>query len=105
MKVIFNDDQKSLTIETPAGYKVVLDEDAQSILMEDQHGNKIELNSDGILIESPSKIEIKASQDLNLEGLNVNAKANAQYKAEGSAGAELSSSGSTTVKGSIVQIN
>ena len=40
-----------------------------------------------------------------MEGTNVNVKASAQLKAEGSAGAELSSSAVTEVKGSMVNIN
>jgi hypothetical protein len=63
------------------------------------------MNSDGISLESAADVTIKASGDCNLEGININAKANVGFKAEGSATAEISSSGSTTVKGSIVQIN
>jgi Rhs element Vgr protein len=105
MKVIFDDDKKSIKIETPAGNKIILDEDEGAITLEDQNANKVIMNSDGITIESPGKIEIKASQDLSMEGMNIDGKANMQFKAEGSAGAELSSSGSTTIKGSMVQIN
>ena len=42
---------------------------------------------------------------VNIEGTNVNLTASAQLKAEGSAGAEVSSGGTTDVKGSLVQIN
>ena len=105
IKILFDDDKKIVTIQTPAGNKVVLDDDSKSCLLLDEHQNKIEMTKDGILIESLGKIEIKAKKDLEMEGLNVNAKANMQFNAEGSAGAELSSSGSTTVKGSMVQIN
>jgi len=48
---------------------------------------------------------IKATGDVDIEGTNVNIKANAQMKAEGSAGAEVSSGGMTEVKGSLVKIN
>jgi hypothetical protein len=63
------------------------------------------MNSDGIKIESNGKIEIKAAQDLTIEGMNVSIKANAQLKGEGSAGAEISSSAVAVLKGSLVQIN
>ena len=73
--------------------------------LEDENGNKIQMNSDGIEIESIGDINISAQGDVNIEGINVNAKANAQFTAEGSAGAELSAGGQTVVKGAIVQIN
>ena len=48
---------------------------------------------------------IKASGDVNIEGVNVTNSANAQFKAEGSAGAEVSTGATAVLKGSIVQIN
>lgn len=105
MKVLFDDDKVSLTLETPGGYKVVLDEDAGTLTLEDGNGNKMEMSSSGITIESGKDINIKASGDVNIEGVNGNFKASAQFKAEGSAGAEISSGATMVVKGSIVQIN
>ncbi|MDH3974151.1 MAG: type VI secretion system tip protein VgrG [Deltaproteobacteria bacterium] len=105
MKVIFNDDEISLTIETPNGNKIVLSDDAGSILLEDENGNKIEMNSDGITLESASDINVTASGDVNIEGTNTNIAASSQFKAEGSSGAEMTSSATATVKGSLVQIN
>ena len=64
------------------------------------------LSSDGISFQSPKNITIQSLQgDLSIEGINVNIKASAQFKAEGSAGTEISSSAVTNVKGSIVNIN
>ena len=105
MKIIFNDDLKSITIETPNGNKVVISDDEGAINIEDENSNKVVLNSDGVSIESPGDINLKATGDLNLEGLNVNIKASAGLTAEGSSTADFKSSGSTTLKGSIVQIN
>ncbi|NJB86802.1 Rhs element Vgr protein [Lewinella marina] len=114
MHFTFDDDQKIVTLDTPAGNRIVLDESDTSITVEDQNGNSIVLNADGIkissakdiVIEAPmGKIDITATQDLGAEGLNVNIAAQAQFKAEGSAAAELSSGGSTTVKGSMVMVN
>ncbi len=105
LKLTFNDDLKSITLETPGANKIVLNDDEGSILLEDQNGNKMQMNSDGITIESAADVNIKATGDLNIEGVNINAAAQAQLKAEGSGGAELSSSGQTVVKGSLVQIN
>jgi Rhs element Vgr protein len=105
MKMIWNDDKISLTIETPAGKKIVIDEDTDSILLEDDHSNKVQLNSDGISYESQGDIVIKATGDLKLEGANVEIAAQAEFKADGSAGAEVTSGGIAKLAGSLVQIN
>ncbi len=105
MKFIFNDDKKSVTVETPAGKKIIIDEDADVMQLQDEHNNSIKMDSDGITIETQGKLILKALNDLSAEGMNVTMKANASFAAEGAASAELKASGSTTVKGSIVQIN
>lgn len=105
MKVIFNDDKKSIKIETPNGNTITLSDDSGSIVLEDENSNKIEMNSDGVLIKSAGEINVKADKDVNIEGTNVNIKASAKLKAEGSSGAELTSSGITDVKGSLVNLN
>jgi Rhs element Vgr protein len=105
MKVWFDDDKKTLEISTPAGKVVKLDEDQGTIVIEDDNSNKITIDDSGITMESPSDINIKASGDVNIEGTNVNVKANANFKAEGSAGAEVSTSAIAVLKGSLVQIN
>lgn len=105
LKLVFDDEKKSISIETPNGNKIILSDEEGSILLEDENGNKASLSADGITLESAKDIILKASGDVKVEGTNVEIKASAQLKAEGGAGAELSSSGSTVVKGSIVQIN
>lgn len=105
MKMIFNDDKKSFTLETPGGNKFIITEDEKKIHLEDQNGNKITMNEDGIKIESIKDIILKAAKDINAEGVNINIKGSAQTKVEGSSGAEVSSGGTTNVKGSIVNIN
>lgn len=106
LKLEFDDEKKIITISTPEGNAIVLDEDSGGISMEDQNGNKFILNSDGITIESAKDINIKTSAgDVKIEGVNVEAAAQAAFKSEGSASSEISSGGTTTVKGSLVQIN
>jgi uncharacterized protein involved in type VI secretion and phage assembly len=105
MKMVFDDDKISYTLETPAGKKVTLDEDAGVITIEDDNSNIITLDDSGITMESAGDINIKASGDLNLEGMNVSIAAQAEFKAEGSAGAEVSTSAIAVLKGSLVQIN
>jgi len=105
IKMLFNDDTKTITLETPAGKSIVLDEDEGVIKLEDENNNIVTMSSDGISIESGSDINIKATGDVNIEGVNINAKASANFKAEGSAGVEVSSSATAILKGSLVQIN
>lgn len=105
MKMIFNDDKKSFSLETPGGNKFIISEDETKIYLEDQNGNKITMNEDGIKIESIKDIVLKAAKDINAEGVNIGIKGSAQTKVEGSSGAEVSSGGTTAVKGSIVNIN
>jgi Rhs element Vgr protein len=106
MKVIFNDDKKTITIQTPGGNKLLISDDEKKIHMEDQNGNKFTMDQDGIKMESVKDIVLKAATDIKAEaGANAHIKGGAQAKLEGGSAAELSSGASTTVKGSIVQIN
>ena len=105
MKMLFNDESNIMTFETPNGNTIILSEDEGSVSIKDENGNMVVMDSNGINIESAADINIKASGDINLEGVNIGAAANAEFKAEGSAGATLESGAATTVKGSIVQIN
>ncbi len=106
LKLIYNDDKKTITIETPGGRKIALDDDKKVVSLEDQNGNKLTLSDSGISIESAGELTIKAQKDIKIEGsMNVNVKASLKFKAEGSAGAEVSTSAIAVLKGSMVQIN
>lgn len=105
MKLAFDDDLVSVTLETPNGNKMVLSEDEGGITMEDENGNKLVMSADGIVIESAADLVMKASGDVTIEGTNLTSTAQSQYLAEGSAGAELSSGGQAVIKGSLVAIN
>ncbi|MEL6867147.1 MAG: type VI secretion system tip protein VgrG, partial [Bacteroidota bacterium] len=105
MQLLFNDDTKVITINTESGNSLKLSEEDGGIFIEDENGNKIELTSDGMLLDSPGDINLKAAGDVNIEGTNVNIAASANLVADGGAGAELTSSATATIKGSLVQIN
>jgi Rhs element Vgr protein len=105
LKLLFNDEVKSVTVETPNGNKVVLSDEDGGILLEDENGNKVALSSSGITIESAADLILKAGGDVKLEGVNVEQKSSAQFKAEGGAGIEVSTSAIAVLKGSLVQIN
>jgi Rhs element Vgr protein len=117
----FDEKDKLITLETPAKNQLVFSDKDKTITLKDQNGNKIVLGPDGILLETPKDVVIKATgnikatatqaieatatADLKLAGLNVNASAQAGFKAQGTATAELSAAGQTTVKGALVMIN
>lgn len=120
IEIIFDDEKKILTLQTPGGHKIVLDDDQQSINAEDSNGNSILMSKDGITIdsikdviikaaanvqvESTSNTEIKATGDFTGEGMNVAFKGTTKFGAEG-AQAELKGSAQTVVKGGVVMIN
>jgi len=121
VKLVVDEEKKSLTLITPANNSVVLSDDAKSITLSDQNGNKIEMSSSGITIESASDLTLKANQninasatagisvaaqaDLKLSGLSVSGTAQTQMAMKGTASAEFSASGPVTVKGAMVMIN
>jgi Rhs element Vgr protein len=105
MKLVFDDGKVSVSAETPKGNKIMLSQESGSIVVNDENGNKLELTPDGITMSSPGNVSITASGDVTIKGANISVSAQAQFKAEGSAGAEMSTSGQAVVKGSIVMIN
>lgn len=105
VKMMFSDEKKSITLETPNKNILLISDDEKGIKLEDENGNKITMNADGIVMESAKDLTIKASGDVKIEGTNVSNKASAQFKAEGSSGAEVSTSGQAVLKGSVVAIN
>nr|WP_321357108.1 type VI secretion system tip protein VgrG [uncultured Draconibacterium sp.] len=105
LKFIFNDEKKSIVLETPGGKIITVDDDAGTIKIEDESGNVSTFDSSGITLESDGDISIKATGDVNIEGTNVGITATAEFKAEGGAGSELVSPATTKVTGSLVQIN
>lgn len=105
LELLFDDENKSITLSTPGGNSVVLDDNDGGIFIEDSNGNKIVLDNSGITLETNKALNIKAKQDVNIEGNNTTVKANIQLKLNGQTGSEISSSGNTVVKGAIVNIN
>ncbi|NRD75155.1 type VI secretion system tip protein VgrG [Shewanella sp. VB17] len=121
LKIEFNEEDKVITIVTPANNQIVISDKEKSIVLQDQNSNKVEMNDSGITLDSPKDIKITAKgtltleavgeismsskADINASGMNINQTAQVGIVAKGSATAELSASGQTTVKGAIVMIN
>ncbi|HET9184007.1 MAG TPA: type VI secretion system tip protein VgrG [Candidatus Angelobacter sp.] len=121
IKIAIDDVKKVIEISTPGGHKVMMSDDQKSITIVDSNSNKMEMTSSGVTLSSPgnisikadgqiqieaqTNINIKATADLSVQGLNVSAKAQVAFSAQGQAQAELSASGQTTVRGAMVMIN
>lgn len=112
MHIHFNDNTKTITIDTPAGNKIMLDERATKIEIKDQSDNKITMEPNGIKMESPVNIDIKAGAVLSLSAgssLSISApalsmKADASVSIEG-ATAKFASQGPNVISGLPVMIN
>jgi Rhs element Vgr protein len=105
LKMTFDDEKKSFTVETPGGKKISIDDDGKIIKVEDENGNKMTMESSAIKIESAGDLELKAAKEIKLTAPNVTIKADAALEVEGGASAKVGSSGTCTIKGSLVQIN
>jgi Rhs element Vgr protein len=105
LSLTFDDDGKVVSLETPEGNRLSLSEADRSATLSDQHGNSITLDANGITIDSTGDLVLKAAGDLRCEGTDVAVSSQARFTARGQGGVDISSSGTLTVKGSLVQIN
>lgn len=121
LELSFDEEKKSITITTAAGNRITLSDEDKSITVTDQNDNTVSLESDGISLNSPKNITIKASGNISIQadaqidvtaktniqlsGMNIDNKADVGFTAKGNATAEVSASGQTTVKGAMVMIN
>ncbi|HWB25754.1 MAG TPA: type VI secretion system tip protein VgrG [Chitinophagaceae bacterium] len=120
MKMIFNDSEKSLKIETPAGKKVTISESDAVMTLEDENGNKISMDASSVSIESAANIKLKAGADLTIEAVNISLSPSSSFSLSaggasvnaGSGSASISAptvslegSGTATIKGGVVMIN
>jgi len=120
-KIEFNEEDKIITVTTPGNNKLVLSDKDKSILLQDQNGNTVQLSESGIALDSPRNIMLTAKggitldavraitvtskADVNASGLNISCEAQVGFTGKGSATAELSAAGTTTVHGAMVMIN
>ncbi|MGP1665208.1 MAG: hypothetical protein ACTS5I_04710, partial [Rhodanobacter sp.] len=58
-----------------------------------------------VTINAGTSIHIEAKGEVSVAGLNVSCEAQVGFSGKGSASAELSAAGQTTVKGAMVMIN
>lgn len=125
----FDDQKKTLTIKTPGGNQIVLTDEEQAINIADQNGNKINLNAEGISMQSPANIEIKADAEVtisgtagvtisteaeasisgeagvSISGLEVSISGETEFSASGGAEVSISAGGELMLNGAMIMIN
>jgi Rhs element Vgr protein len=100
MKMIWNDDKKTVVIETPAGNKILLTEEDTAIKIEDQNGNKFTMDTQGVTVESMLHIDLKApSGNFTMTDMTGNT-----IKAEPS-GITVQAASKLTLGGAMVEIS
>jgi len=112
MRVHFNDQTKTITIDTPAGNSIQLDEQGTKIEIVDQNSNKVTMDTSGITVDSPMNVTIKAGANmtisagasLSISAASVSVKADADLDVEGAL-AKVAAQGIMEISGSIVKIN
>jgi Rhs element Vgr protein len=121
MTLNFDEKDKIITLKTPGGHSVTLDDKTGKVTIADSNKNTVIMSKGGVDITSASNITLKSKANMTLdaggnlsmkakanatlEGLQVSHKAKTKFSAEGSAAADLKSSGIVTVKGTLVKIN
>jgi len=107
MKLVFDDDKKSITIITPKNKSIVISDNDGSIILSDELNNKITMDSNGISIESQKDIKLKATGNITAEATqDMDLKATVGLKAKGTATSDFGDSACvTSLKGSMVSIN
>lgn len=112
LKLLFDDENKKITISTPGGNSIIIDESAKTIEIKDQNDNKITMEPAGITMDSPKEIKIKAGTDITMEAAasmklkatSITVEASAAFEAKG-ASTKVAAQGIAELTGSLVKIN
>jgi uncharacterized protein involved in type VI secretion and phage assembly len=74
LKMIFNDEKKTVRISTSDQRSILIDEENHLIEISDTNDNKISLSDKGIVLKSNKDIVLKADGDVRIDGKNINIK-------------------------------
>jgi Rhs element Vgr protein len=105
IKMIFDDGEKKLTVETPGSRVFELNDEAGTITLKDGDGNKIIMEQSGISIEAAKDLTLKAGTGISISAPKISIKADGTMEAEGGGSTSIKSGGVTEIKGSLVKIN
>lgn len=117
----FDENENKITLSSPRGNKIIINEKSKEVIITDENKNSISTSPTGIDIESKknvtifsrgnielsasNKIILNSKSDTVIDGSNILNKAKIKFSANSSSTSEIKSSGVTTLKGSIIQIN
>ena len=89
----------------PFAESVRLDALSKSGIKLDSSSNLTLSAKSNVSIQAGGNLKLAAKANATMEGLQISHKAQTTFSAQGSAAAELKSSGITTVRGTLVKIN
>jgi uncharacterized protein involved in type VI secretion and phage assembly len=122
LKITMDDVKKVVVVSTPGGHVLTMSDDAKSVTLVDSNGNKLNMESGGITLDSCADItltatgnialnanggavNVKGSAEITASAPSISASASASLSLQGDLSAKLSSSGETTIQGTMVMIN
>ncbi|MDL2307544.1 phage baseplate assembly protein V [Desulfovibrio sp. OttesenSCG-928-C06] len=113
LTLLLDEDDKSITIKTPAGQSLVINDKSGSVELKDKNNNCLTLDKNGVTIKSAKDITLNAAGDVKItarhnfsaEGLDASVLGKKAIRLGGQAMGELKTSGPLAIKGAIVQIN
>ena len=121
LKLIFDDEKKTICIETPGAHSILMSDEDKSVTVKDTTGNKVLLDQSGITMSSPGNVTISAkgsvhisgnagisvelSANVAISGQNTSVKGDMSLSAQGQLQAEFKSGGEVTIQGLMVMIN
>lgn len=76
LKMLFNDEEKTITISTSDDSSIIINEKDKSIELKDVNNNSVKLSDKGISLESKKDIIINAGANVKIEGKSVEIKGN-----------------------------
>ena len=97
-KILFDDEEKSLMIQSNAGKSITINDKKGELSAVHENGNMVVMNKQGILIDSKDKMELKCSGELDIDANKISLKSTSQIQING-ATVDIQGSGTTEVKG------
>ena len=105
IKLLFDDENRSLLIQTPGNRVFEMNANAGTISVKDEFGNKLVMEQSGVTIESAKDLTVKAKGKFSLFAAQFEMKADTTVNLEGNGQVSVKSSAVTEIKGSIVKLN
>ncbi|KIA96512.1 type IV secretion protein Rhs [Pedobacter kyungheensis] len=122
ISIRFDDENKVLTIATPAQNTIVFNDKDKEISIRDENNNNVTMSASGISLKSPKSISIEADQmvtiaggqgvsvkasggDVSISGMNIKQQAEMQFSAGGSEVTKIESGMELTLKSAMIMIN